>query len=164
MDLLTHSDLSAGGIFGVYEWLMTDAYDPTNPHHRSIRLGIEQGDGIANMVPISEGLAAIDAAGFTLLHAEDLAVRDDATPWWFPIAGDFKYMGSVWDFFTVLRMTKVARGMVSRLLGGLEMVGLAPGGSAKTADSLARAADALVEGAKEGLFTPMYLMIAKKPE
>ena len=34
----------------------------------------------------------------------------------------------------------------------------------RTAASLAKAADALVLGAKEGLFTPMYLMIAKKPE
>ena len=36
--------------------------------------------------------------------------------------------------------------------------------SFRTAASLAKAADALVLGAKEGLFTPMYLMIAKKPE
>ncbi|KAL9032421.1 MAG: hypothetical protein Q9214_007977, partial [Letrouitia sp. 1 TL-2023] len=41
--------LKPGGVFGVYEWLMTDQYDNENPHHREIRLGIEQGDGISNM-------------------------------------------------------------------------------------------------------------------
>ncbi|KAJ6181805.1 sterol 24-C-methyltransferase [Penicillium canescens] len=50
--------LKPGGVFGVYEWLMTDNYDNNNSEHRRIRLSIEQGDGIANIVKISEGLAA----------------------------------------------------------------------------------------------------------
>lgn len=156
--------LKPGGTFGVYEWLMTDKYDASKPQHRTIRLDIEQGDGIANMVPISEAHAAIATAGFELQHAEDLATRPDATPWYYPIAGDFKYLGSVWDFFTILRMTRFARGAVEVLLGGMEKIYLAPTGSARTAASLAKAADALVLGAEEGLFTPMYLMVAKKPE
>jgi sterol 24-C-methyltransferase len=156
--------LKPGGTFGVYEWLMTDAYDASNPHHRAIRLGIEQGDGIANMVPISEGRRSIQAAGFTLQLEEDLATRPDVTPWYYPIAGDFRHLGSVWDFFTILRMTKLVRGTMHRFLGALEMLRLAPVGSARTADSLGVAADALVAGAKEGLFTPMYFMIAKKPQ
>lgn len=156
--------LKPGGVFGVYEWLMTDEYDSSNPKHREIRLGIEQGNGIANMVKVEEGHRAINAAGFALQHAEDMSLRPDLIPWYYPIAGDFRHMASVWDFFTILRMTKTARNLVQRLLSVLEVVHLAPGGSAKTAASLARAADCLVAGAKEGLFTPMYLMIAKKPE
>jgi sterol 24-C-methyltransferase len=31
--------LKPGGVFGVYEWLMTDAYDNNNPEHKAIRLG-----------------------------------------------------------------------------------------------------------------------------
>ncbi|KAI6712649.1 hypothetical protein JHW43_004780 [Diplocarpon mali] len=156
--------LKPGGTFGVYEWLMTDEYDPTDAHHRSIRLDIEQGDGIANMAPISEAHAAITSAGLVLELAEDLARRPDAIPWYYPLAGDFRYMGSVWDFFTIFRMTNMARRGVEKLLAGMEVLRLAPRGSARTAASLAKAADALVLGAREGLFTPMYLMIAKKPE
>jgi len=156
--------LKPGGVFGVYEWLMTDNYDNDNPRHREIRLGIEQGDGISNMVRISEGIAAIKAAGFDLELHEDLAKRPDATPWYYPLAGDFKYMGTITDFFTIARMTRVGRGLVHRFVGLLEMVGVAPGGTQKTADSLALAADCLVAGAKEDLFTPMYLMIARKPK
>lgn len=155
--------LKPGGVFGVYEWLMTDNYDNENPHHREIRLGIEQGDGISNMVKISEGIAAIKAAGFELELHEDLAKRPDATPWYYPLAGDFSMMGSVWDFFTIARMTKWGRGITHKFVGVLEMVGIAPSGTQKTADSLALAADCLVAGAKEDLFTPMYLMIARKP-
>ncbi|KAG9229184.1 putative sterol 24-C-methyltransferase [Amylocarpus encephaloides] len=155
--------LKPGGVFGVYEWLMTDNYDNTNEHHREIRLGIEQGDGISNMVKISEGIAAMKAAGFVLELQEDLAKRPDATPWYYPLAGDFSMMGSYKDFLTIARMTKLGRGLVHKFVGALEMVGLAPSGTQKTADSLALAADCLVAGAKEDLFTPMYLMVGRKP-
>lgn len=155
--------LKPGGVFGVYEWLMTDKYDNENLHHREIRLGIEQGDGISNMVTISEGIAAIKAAGFELELHEDLSHRPDATPWYYPLAGDFKHMGSIFDLYTIGRMTKIGRGFAHRLMGFLEFTGLAPPGTRKTADSFAVAADCLVAGAKEDLFTPMYLMVARKP-
>lgn len=155
--------LKPGGVFGVYEWLMTDAYDNSNPHHRQIRLGIEQGDGISNMVKTSEALQAIRDAGFELEHHEDLAERPDATPWYYPLAGDFRHMGSVWDIFTIARMTWWGRGLIHRFVGAGEKVRLFPRGTQKTADSLALAADCLVAGGKEKLFTPMYLMVARKP-
>ncbi|KAF4550809.1 Sterol 24-C-methyltransferase [Elsinoe fawcettii] len=155
--------LKPGGVFGVYEWLMTEKYDNDKPHHREIRLGIEQGDGISNMDKISTALKAIKDSGFILEHHEDLAERPDPYPWYWPIAGELKYLGSVWDLPLVIRMTKIGRSTVHRLVGGLEMLGLAPKGTQKAADNLALAADSLVAGAKEGLFTPMYLMVARKP-
>ncbi|KIX07210.1 uncharacterized protein Z518_01863 [Rhinocladiella mackenziei CBS 650.93] len=155
--------LKPGGVFGVYEWLMTDRYDNDNPHHREIRLGIEQGDGISNMVKVSEGLAAIQAAGFELEFHEDLAERPDAIPWYYPLAGDFRYLASIGDIFTICRMTWWGRGLIHKFIGLGEMLRLMPRGTQKTADSLALAADCLVAGGKERLFTPMYLIIARKP-
>ena len=155
--------LKPGGVFGVYEWLMTENYDNDNKQHREIRLGIEQGNGISNMVKVSEALAAMKAVGFELEYHEDLAERPDATPWYYPLAGDFSMMGTIWDFFTVARMTRLGRGAIHRFVGALETVGIAPGGTQKTADSLALAADNLVLGAKLKLFTPMYLMVVRKP-
>lgn len=155
--------LKPGGVFGVYEWLMTEKYDNDNPRHREIRLGIEQGDGISNMVKISEGLAAIKAAGFDLEFHEDLADRPDPVPWYYPIAGDFKMIGSLWDIPTIFRMTKIGRGLANSLVGALEYLSLAPKGTQRTATSLALAADCLVAGGREKLFTPMYLMVARKP-
>lgn len=155
--------LKPGGVFGVYEWLMTDAYDNDNARHRQIRLGIEQGDGIANMVRISEGLQAIRAAGFELELHEDLANRDDARPWYYPLDGNLRMAQTLGDLITIGRMTRLGRMVVHNLVGGLEKVGIAPKGTKKTADSLAEAADCLVAGGKDKLFTPMYLMIARKP-
>ncbi|CCX05212.1 S-adenosyl-L-methionine-dependent methyltransferase [Pyronema domesticum] len=155
--------LKPGGVFGVYEWLMTDDYDPNNAKHREICHGIEIGDGISQMVKISEGLRAIKAAGFELEYHEDLAQRPDVIPWYYPLAGDLKHVRSLSDLFTVFRMTKLGRSAVHKFVGGLEMLGVAPKGTQKTADTLAVAADCLVAGAKENLFTPMYMMIARKP-
>ncbi|KAI9736353.1 MAG: Delta(24)-sterol C-methyltransferase [Cirrosporium novae-zelandiae] len=156
--------LKPGGVFGVYEWLMTDAYDNDNATHREIRLGIEQGDGISNMVKVSEGLEAIKKAGFELEYNEDLADRPDKAPWYWPLSGDYKLMGSYWDFLTIFRMSKLGRGITHRSLGFFEKFGIIPKGTQKTADSLALAADCLVAGGREKLFTPMYLMIARKPK
>ena len=156
--------LKPGGVFGVYEWLMTDRYDNENPHHREIRLGIEQGDGISNMVRVSEGLEAIKAAGFELEMHEDLADRVDARPWYYPLDGDLSMAGSIGDVLTIARMTRLGRFLAHNAVGGLERIGLAPEGTKKTADSLAQAADCLVAGGKDKLFTPMYLMVARKPE
>jgi sterol 24-C-methyltransferase len=156
--------LKPGGIFGVYEWLMTDDYDNDNLEHRKIRLGIEQGDGIANMVTISEGLEAMKIAGFEMLHHEDLADRPDPIPWYWPLAGRWKYMQTPFDAFTIARMTWWGRLLAHNFAGVLEMAKLAPAGTKKTAESLGTAADCLVAGAEKHLFTPMYLMVGKKPE
>ena len=156
--------LKPGGVFGVYEWLMTDRYDNDNPHQREVRLGIEQGDGISNMVRVSEGLRAIKAAGFELEMNEDLADREDARPWYYPLDGDLSMASSVGDVLTIARMTKIGRFVAHNAVSGLEKLGVAPKGTRRTADSLGHAADCLVAGGKEKLFTPMYLMIARKPK
>ena len=155
--------LKPGGVFGVYEWLMTDRYDNENPHHREIRLGIEQGDGISNMVRVSEGLKAIQATGFELEMHEDLADRGDPRPWYYPLDGDLTMAGSLGDVLTIAPMTRIGRFVAHNAVGVLEKIGLAPRGTRKTADSLGIAADCLVAGGKEKLFTPMYLMVARKP-
>lgn len=155
--------LKPGGVFGVYEWLMTDKYDDKNPHHRRIRLGIEQGDGISNMVKINEGVQAIKDAGFELELHEDLAGRDDARPWYYPLDGDLRMAQSIGDVLTIARMTPLGRLVMHNLIGGLEKIGIAPKGTKRTADSLGEAANCLVAGGKEKLFTPMYLMVARKP-
>lgn len=156
--------LKPGGVFGVYEWLMTDDYDNDNLHHREIRLGIEQGDGISNMEKVSVGLDAIKAAGFDLLHHEDMADRPDPLPWYWPLSGELRYIQSMGDIFTIVRMTTWGRAIAHNLAGLLEALKLAPAGTKKTADSLALAGDCLVAGGKEHLFTPMYLMVGRKPE
>lgn len=156
--------LKPGGTFGVYEWLMTEEFNNDDLDHRRIRLDIEQGDGIAQMFKISAGLAAMETAGFDLQYHEDLADSDTGSaPWYWPIGSDVRHAQNLWDLVTVLRMNRWGRVFAHSLFGMLEVMRIAPSGTKKTAESLGRAADALVEGGKKKLFTPMYLMVGKKP-
>ncbi|CAD7065285.1 unnamed protein product, partial [Tilletia caries] len=41
--------LKPGGVFGLYDWCMTDEWDASNPEHKRIAHGIEIGDGIPEM-------------------------------------------------------------------------------------------------------------------
>lgn len=143
---------------------MTDGYDDTDPQHRAVRLGIERGNGIANMVTRKQAVEFIKAAGFILEHTEDLAERPDEIPWYYPLAGEFRHIRNIGDLFRVLRTTRFGRTGMGSLLSVLETVRMAPPGTAETANELSLAADYLVEGGKQGLFTPMFFMIAKKPE
>jgi sterol 24-C-methyltransferase len=53
-----------GGRFAVYEWGMTDKYDPTNPTHAKIKHGIEEGNGLPTLAHNKDIVAAVRAAGF----------------------------------------------------------------------------------------------------
>ncbi|KAF2770174.1 hypothetical protein EJ03DRAFT_389010 [Teratosphaeria nubilosa] len=155
--------LKPGGTCGIYEWVMTDKFDSKNPHHEAIRLGIERGNGISNMVTRQEAYDAILKAGFDIEYHEDLAELPDLKPWYAPLAGELRGVAGVNDFLGYLRMTHLGRYGIGALLRSLELFGLAPPGTARTAAELSDGGDALVAGGKAKLFTPMYLMIAKKP-
>ena len=116
------------------------------------------------MEKISVALKAIEKAGFELKMNKDLADNNDELPWYGPLSGNLRYMQSIWDLPTLIRMTQTGRSLMHKFVGALEMIGIAPKGTRKTADSLAEAADALVAGGKQRLFTPMYLIVAHKPK
>ncbi|KAJ3476953.1 hypothetical protein NLG97_g8971 [Lecanicillium saksenae] len=158
--------LKPGGVFGVYEWLMTEAYDNDNLEHRKLRLDIEQGDGIAQLFKISDGIKAMEMAGFELKINRDLSedVNKASSPWYWPIGSDLRYAQTLYDAVTVMRMNRWGRVVAHSIFAMLETICIVPPGTKKTADSLGRAADALVKGGKEKLFTPMYLMVGRKPE
>ncbi|KAK7413844.1 Sterol 24-C-methyltransferase erg6b [Neonectria punicea] len=156
--------LKPGGVFGVYEWLMTEIYDNARLDHRRIRLDIEQGNGIAQMFKISDGVSAMKDAGFELETHEDLAADDDGPArWYWPLDSNMAYAQTLADVLTVLRMNKWGRFVMHNVFSVMEAVRIAPAGTRKTAESLSTAADALVQGGKQKLFTPMYLMVGRKP-
>ncbi|KAI0455554.1 putative sterol 24-c-methyltransferase [Xylaria acuta] len=158
--------LKPGGVVGIYEWLMTDEYDNENLAHRSIRVDIEQAFGISNMVQVSNALEAVEAAGLGLEVHTDLAVDKDgpnAAPWYWPMSRDLKYMPTGWDLISALKH-RVSVALALSLLWLLAAVHIAPPGAMKTLDIMAKGGDALATGGSQGIFTPMYLLIARKPE
>ncbi|CEL53582.1 sterol 24-C-methyltransferase [Rhizoctonia solani AG-1 IB] len=156
--------LKPGGIFGVYEWCMTDAWDPSNPVHKEIAHGIEVGDGIPEMRTIQQARQALKNVGFDILHEEDLAARPDEIPWYYPLEGDIRKAQTAWDYLTVWRMSWSGKLVTQTAVKLLETAGLVPKGTFSVGEALKTASIALVRGGQEKLFTPMYLAISRKPE
>ncbi|WOO79713.1 Sterol 24-C-methyltransferase erg6 [Vanrija pseudolonga] len=155
--------LKPGGVFGVYEWCMTDEWDASKPAHKAVSHGIEVGDGIAEMRTLHDARKALKAVGFEIVHEEDLAARPDPVPWYYPLEGDIFKAQTLWDVFTVFRMSRLGKIITQNGVWGLEKIGFVPKGTYDVGESLKVAADALVEGGREKLFTPMALWVVRKP-
>lgn len=155
--------LKPGGVFGVYEWVLTEKFDETNAKHREIAYGIEIGDGIPKMYSVNVARAALKKVGFEILEEDDLAHKGDAVPWWYPLSGDWRFVQTFGDLFTFCRTSRLGRVATTQITGALEWVGIAPKGSKQVTNALEQAAVYLVEGAKEEIFTPMQMFICKKP-
>ncbi|KAI0066927.1 hypothetical protein BV25DRAFT_1877866 [Artomyces pyxidatus] len=155
--------LKPGGVFGVYEWCMTDAWDPSIPEHKALAHEIEIGNGIPEMRPLSKARDALKAVGFEIEHEEDLADRPDVVPWYYPLEGDIRKAQTAWDYFTVWRMSWSGKLVSHNAMRVMEFFGLLPKGTWQVGETLKIAADALVKGGQTKLFTPMYLVVSRKP-
>lgn len=156
--------LKPGGVFGVYEWVLTDKFDETNARHREICYGIEVGDGIPKMFGADVAEQALRNVGFEIQVARDMAEVGDKIPWYYPLTGEWRWVQTFGDFLTFCRTSKLGRLFTMEGTGLLEKAGVAPKGSKKVTIALEEAAVHLVNGAKEGIFTPMMLYVCKKPE
>ncbi len=149
--------LRPGACFASYEWCLTDKFDAGNTRHQRIKNDIMIGDGLPDIPGTSEVDAALQSAGFELLDAHDRADEADRqTPWYRPLQGrDFSLSG--------IPRTPWGRALVNLTLRAGEAVRMVPKGSRAVSTLLNRAGDALVEGGKSGIFTPMYFVLARKP-
>ncbi|KAI6019908.1 S-adenosyl-L-methionine-dependent methyltransferase [Pisolithus orientalis] len=155
--------LKPGGVFGVYEWCMTETWDPSIPSHKELAHQIEFGNGIPEMRPLRLARQALKNVGFEVKHEEDLAERPDEVPWYYPLEGDISKAQTAWDYFTVWRMSWSGKLVTHTGIRLMETFGLLPKGTWEVGESLKVAGDALVKGGQAKLFTPMYLAICRKP-
>ena len=150
--------LKPGARFAVYEYAMTDRFDPTNPRHLKIKADIELGGGLINVDERQTVDDALHALGFEVLETRDLAEQPDPSiPWYQPLAG--KGLS-----FARFRSSRLGRAITHKTLKVLEIVRIAPKGSARVADTLNLCAAAMVEAGRLGIFTPMYFIHARKPD
>ena len=149
--------LRPGACFASYEWCLTDGFDVGNAGHQRIKNAIMIGNGLPNILSTSEVDTALQSVGFDLLDAHDRSCESDKeTPWYRALQGrDFTLSG--------IPRTPWGRALVNLTLRAGERAKLFPKGSRAVSTLLNRAADALVEGGKSGIFTPMYFVLARKP-
>lgn len=145
--------LKPGGVFGVYEWVMTDRYDPSNPEHRKIAHDIELGDGIPEMRSYDSARNALKKVGFEIELEEDLAERPDPVTWYYPLEGDIRKAQTLWDAFTCWRTSRMGAAVTQNVVWCLEKAGLVPKGTYAVGEDLKTAGNALVKGGQTKLFT-----------
>ena len=149
--------LRPGACFAGYEWCLTDDFDPGNAEHLRIKNDIMVGDALPDIALTSEICTALRAAGFELLEARDRAPESDPeTPWYRALQGRDLTLSSI-------PRTPVGRALTNLVLRVGERLRVVPEGSRAVSTLLNAAADALVEGGKSGVFTPMFFFLARKP-
>merc|ERR1712224_661955 len=111
----------------------------TNPEHQKILTEIEYGNGLPPIRSIEDCLKAAENVGLEVLFHEDLAQdRENTRPW-----------------YHRLDMSWVSYYMTHATVYFLETIGWAPKGTVSVHGMLLRAADGLVQGGKNNVFTPM---------
>ena len=149
--------LRPGTCFAGYEWCLTENFDPGNAEHLRIKKDIMVGNGLPDIASTSEVCAALRTAGFELVEARDRAPESDPqTPWYRALQGRDLTLSSI-------PRTPLGRAVTNLTLRVGERLRLFPEGSRAVSTLLNRGADALVEGGRSGVFTPMFFFLARKP-
>ncbi len=149
--------LRPGARFAGYEWCLTERFDPEDPEHLRIKHDIMVGDALPDISSPSDICSALRDAGFELLEARDLAPESDPeTPWYRALQGRDFSLASI-------PRTPAGRALTNLTLRVGERLRLVPQGSRAVSTLLNAAADALVKGGEHGVFTPMFLFVARKP-
>lgn len=154
--------LKPGQTFACYEWCLTGKYDKTNPTHRQIKKQIEEGDGLPDTAYTWEIDAALKQVGFELVEMRDLAMSPEALKgggktWYHPLTPSWNVLSQRFQF------SSVGMPLTTAVLKLLEMMRLAPTGTSKVQTMLQQGAIGLAKGGQLGIFTPMYLCVARKP-
>lgn len=151
--------LKPGQIFATYEWCLTDKYDPESEYHRTIKKKIEEGDGLPDMAYTQDVVKSLENVGFDVVEARDMALDDiyGGEPWWLPLYPS-------WNPFTFrFQMTWLGKFITRNLLWIFEGFWLVPSGTYKVQEMLQQGGWGCAYGGETGTFTPMWLMVARKP-
>jgi len=158
--------LKPGGLLFDYDWVTKNSsgYDRSNPEHTKVIRGIEHGNGLPDVIHDTDLKQQFLEAGFELLEFYDLDEeiderfgKENTIPWYATLEGDSGM------FLESFASTAFGRVCSHSLLVVLEALGLAPANIVATSTMLRGGADNLVLAGKPGWFTPMQIVLARKP-
>lgn len=151
--------LKPGRYFACYEWCLTPLYDRNNELHRLIKKKIEEGDGLPDMASEEECVNALRNVGFEVVETRDMALdeRFGGDPWYLPLYPS-------WNPFSFrFQMNPLGMAVTTNLLWIFEKIGIIPAGTSKIQTMLQQGGWGCAQGGHTGTFTPMYMMVARKP-
>ncbi|CAJ1012723.1 Mycolic acid cyclopropane synthetase/ubiE/COQ5 methyltransferase family [Leishmania naiffi] len=153
--------IKPGSCFVLYEWCMTDKYNPDDEYHRKIKHRIELGDGLPEMETSKQVVEYMKRAGFMVEEVIDVINQFESSPiksipWYQPLTGNYSSLKGV-------RSTPMGRVFTNIMCRVLEFLRLAPKGTHKATEILEEAAESLAIGGRLGIFTPSLYIRARKP-
>ncbi|OAY63588.1 24-methylenesterol C-methyltransferase 2-like [Ananas comosus] len=137
--------LRPGGLYVSYEWVTTPLYRAADPDHVDTIQGIERGDALPGLRAQDEIAAIAAEVGFEVLQERDLALPP-AGPWW-----------------TRLKMGRIAYWRNHIVVSVLTLLRIAPKGVVEVHEMLYETARHLTRGGETGIFTPMHMILCRKP-
>jgi sterol 24-C-methyltransferase len=150
--------LKPGGEIAAVDWCLTERFDEDSATHRDIRDRIEFSNATPDLLTPQQQLDRMKEAGFEVLSATDQAAEGHPdTPWYMALQGRDVSLAS-------LARIPAGRKFTTGLVGLLEKLRIAPSGTSEASQLLNVAADSVVEGGERGIFTPSFLVHARKPE
>ncbi|MYD43216.1 MAG: methyltransferase domain-containing protein [Gammaproteobacteria bacterium] len=150
--------LKPGALLWGQEMCLTDAFDASSASHQLIKRQLMEGIALNEIASFDEVNRTIEAAGFEVLEASNLDVKEGpSVPWYSPMQSRY---GTVGNFF---RRTPLGRKLVLRTIQVAELMRIFPKQSHNVIQFMDRTAAAYVDGGKTGLFTPLYCYLARKP-
>ncbi|WMV28293.1 hypothetical protein MTR67_021678 [Solanum verrucosum] len=138
--------LKPGSFYVSYEWVTTELYNSDDPEHVEIVRGIEKGDALPGLRSYKDIAKIATKVGFEVIKESDLA-KPPAEPWW-----------------TRLKMGRIAYWRNHVVVTILSWLGIAPKGVVDVHDMLLVTADYLAKGGDTGIFSPMHMILCRKPE
>ncbi len=153
----------------IVDWCSTEKYDAANPHHVKLIDDIKIYNATPSIFSFEDQIAAIAGAGFEIIDS-DAPNKDCGNPethpeipWYAPLEGrDFPLRRYVRHPLWLAR-TPRGRFLAERTTKILEKVRVIPADSSQVSIMFNRAADALVQSGKLGIFDPSFLVHARKP-
>ena len=140
------------------EMCLTNSFDPDNARHEWLKQELMRGIALHDIATFSNVNDALEAVGFEVLEANDLAdTEDPSTRWYGPMESRY---GSIGNFF---RRTPMGRAAILWVVRLSELIALFPRDAHRVLRFMDRTADAYVNGGKEGVFTTLYCFVARKP-
>uniref|UniRef100_A0A7S3QZT3 Methyltransferase n=1 Tax=Dunaliella tertiolecta TaxID=3047 RepID=A0A7S3QZT3_DUNTE len=139
--------LKPGATFVSYEWVSTPKYNPNNPEHVRIMDEINFGNGLPEMRSWKDAEEAGKKVGFELVWSINLATSSVVCGPWYHRLSKLTYMHHInhciVSFFDFLRLT--------------------PKGMKEVHMMLVRVARSLIAGGESDTFTPMQMLVFRKP-
>ncbi|CAN8240139.1 unnamed protein product [Cochlearia groenlandica] len=138
--------MKPGSLFVSYEWVTTDKYREEEQGHVAVIQGIERGNALPGLRRYSDIAETAKRVGFEVVEEKDLA-KPPAKPWW-----------------KRLKMGRIAYWRNHVVVVVLCGIGIAPKGTVDVHEMLFKTAHYLTRGGESGIFTPMHMILCRKPK